>query len=559
MSHEEKYAEGMSRRDFLRGTAISAVSLASASILAGCGSDETAKEAGKSGETASWETPPVIPESEIKHTVTADVVVVGGGMAGTCAALAAAEEGARVVLLEKSETFNFRGFELGAVGSKLQKSIGNNINREEVIHEIMRWGGYKADQKVVSLWADHSGKVVDWIVDMAKSVGIEAKPAPVEDQHIPGALFKDWATHSVDLIPNQEALAMKPKLHFPSQMALRYVLAKNIEKRGIDVRFKMPAAQLIRKDKKSRVEGVIAGTKGNYTRFIARKGVILCTGDYGHNPDMLKKYIPSSESIYGVAYMEPNNTGDGHLMGMWAGAAMDEWPHCPMYFDIGLEGMPAGYKPVPLTRQPWLNVNHKGERFMNEDLPFGYICNQQRQQGQPGNMKWVVWDAKWPEEIERFHMIICKSIHTPLHDPAEIETLIKKGIIKTANTIDELGKKMGVPLDNFKKTVARYNELAKLGKDLDFGKRPECLTTIEKAPFYACKLGTCLLVTLGGLKINDRLQVLDTEGNIIPGLYAAGNVSGNFFANDYPITVTGVSHGRAFTFGYLAGKNAAAG
>jgi fumarate reductase flavoprotein subunit len=146
----------------------------------------------------------------------------------------------------------------------------------------------------------------------------------------------------------------------------------------------------------------------------------------------------------------------------------------------------------------------------------------------------------------------------PVHSPELVQGAINRGLILQANTLEELAQRMGVPSRAFLATVERYNELARMGKDLDFGKHPSRLTTIEKPPFYAAKTGAALLATLSGLKVNTRLQVLDTEGNVIPGLYAAGNASGGFFANDYPITMPGLSHGRALTFGRLAGLNAAA-
>jgi len=338
----------------------------------------------------------------------------------------------------------------------------------------------------------------------------------------------------------------------PKQAAMFYVFQNACQKAGVEVRYKTPAAQLV-KDDSGRVSAVIAQNEdGSYTKFIAKKGVILATGDYGNDPEMLEKYIPSSSTIYGNAYSTKLNTGDGHKMGLWIGAAIDEAPHAPMYFDQGIVGWPPGAKPVPVTRQPWLYVNLRGERFVNEDLPYGYSCNAHRQQ--PGNVKWVIFDAKWPEEAPRFKMTACKAMRPPLHNPEEVEELIAKGIILSADTLDELIQKMEVPAETFKATVARYNELAKKGIDEDFGKRPECLTTIEKPPFYAVKLATTLLVTLGGLQVNDKLQVLDTEKNPIPGLYAAGNVAGSFYANDYPNTMPGNSHGRALTFGWLAGK-----
>jgi fumarate reductase flavoprotein subunit len=337
---------------------------------------------------------------------------------------------------------------------------------------------------------------------------------------------------------------------------MRYTLETNAKEAGVDIRYNTPAEQLIKED--GRVTGVIAKSEdGSYIRFNAEKGVILSTGDYGHDPEMLKHYIPSTENIYGITFPDEYNTGDGHKMGLWVGAAMDEGPHAPMYFDQGLEGLPPGYKPVPLTRQPWLGVNMLGERFANENLPYGYVSRSLLRQ--PGHMKWVIWDAKWPEEGPKFGMTACKNMRSPMHNPEEIEELIEKGIIKTADTIEELAEKIDVPVETFKATVERYNELAKLGEDLDFGKHGDILTTVEKAPFYAVKLGVTLLVTLGGLKVTEKMQVLDTNNEVIPGLYAAGNTSGCFFHNDYPNIMPGLSHGRSLTTGWVAGQSAVEG
>jgi fumarate reductase flavoprotein subunit len=147
---------------------------------------------------------------------------------------------------------------------------------------------------------------------------------------------------------------------------------------------------------------------------------------------------------------------------------------------------------------------------------------------------------------------------TYLWDPRQLDEAIAKGNVLTAQTIEGLAQRMEVPVNTFKLTVARYNKLAREGKDMEFGKHPDRLTTCERPPFYACKMEARYMVILGGLKINTRLQVLDGEGGVIRGLYAAGNVSGSFFGGVYPTTVPGLTHSRAWTFGRLAGLNAAA-
>lgn len=264
-------------------------------------------------------------------------------------------------------------------------------------------------------------------------------------------------------------------------------------------------------------------------------------------------YIPSAKTINKISYPGTFNTGDGQKMGLWIGADIDEWPHTAMYFDKAFVDNPKE-NPDALTRQPWLGVNLKGERFGNEDLTFGYLSNQVRQQ--PGQCKWNIWDSKWPQEAPAFHQTACKEMKFH-HNPEDVERYIKEGLVKKADTIEDLAKQCELPYETLKATIDRYNELARKGVDEDFHKKPLFMTTIEKAPFFACKMGTSMLVTLGGLRINENMQVLDKEKNVIPGLYAAGNNSGSFYGNDYPTCIPGNSHGRAQTFGYTAGKNAA--
>ncbi len=560
MSFEEKQEKGFTRRTFIKGAALGTVGVASAGFLAGCGGTEETPpadpgSAAVDGVPSFLKPPAPIADSEITETVTADVVVIGGGMSGLCAAMAAAEEGAKVVLLEKTEQVNFRGNDYGAIGSKMQKQINNEINKMEAVQEIMRYNAYKGNQRIVSLWADYSGMVADWIMAKAEGYGCKPKPVPIDETMTPGTTVRGFPTLSFRMDPSDVALNDAPQGTDPWTASMRYTLKQGCLDAGVDIRFKTPAVQLVREDNnKGRVTAVIAGEEGAYKKFVGSKGIIVCSGDYNADQEMREYYIPSTKFIHANMFEMVNgpiNTGDGQKMGMWIGAAMDEFPHAPMYFDFAVPGAPI--LADALMRQPWLNVNERGLRYHNEELPYSYLCNAQRQQ--PGNARWAVWDAKWPEEAPSFKVVACKDMRTNFHNPENVKQYIEKGFIRSAETLEELAQKIEVPQDAFLATVARYNELAKKGVDEDYGKRAACLTTVEKPTFYAAPLGTALLVTLGGLKINEQLQVLDEEQNVIPGLYAAGNASGNYYANDYCVNLPGNSHGRAFTFGYLAGKN----
>jgi len=484
--------------------------------------------------------PPPIHVREIKETVVADVVVVGAGVAGLTAALSAAEAGAKTIVLEKGPTCNCRGLHNAAFASRLQKKAGIKIDKNEVISTIMQFGSYRADQKVVKLWADNCDKVMDWLLDMAEEAKVEVVLDPTT---------KSWYFPNYPLIH-----IFMPNL----QETLVEMLKSNGQKRGVDYRFETPAIRLLREGK-SRVTGVIAQNKqGGYTRFDVNKAVVLCSGDYGSDRQMVDRYcLPVYNSIACAYPQAPLNTGDGHKMGMWIGAAIDDPPHCPMLFDWAVW---VKETPFNLPRQPWLYVDLNGERFMNEDLPWAYECAQIMRQ--TGRVAWSVWDAKFGEEWPKMQSQCCKNMGPPTTrltwDKKYFDRVVEEGDVLTAQTIEGLAQKMEVPAETFKLTVARYSELARNKEDLDFGKHPDRLTTIEKPPFYACKMEARYMVILSGLKVNTKLEVLDTERNAIPGLYAAGNVSGSFFSDMYLTTVPGVSHSRAWTFGRLAGLNAAA-
>ena len=218
---------------------------------------------------------------------------------------------------------------------------------------------------------------------------------------------------------------------------------------------------------------------------------------------------------------------------------MEPGPHTPM-----IHG-PAG----PLLSSAFLQVNLLGERFQNEDVPIQSNVNAGERQ--PGGIIWQVFDSKYSEELPYHGIGLGKIIIAT----EKVQQDVAKAAIM-ADSIEELAVKMKLPVETFKATVKRYNELARSGKDLDFGKRPDRLSPIDSPPYYAGKSGYSLLAVMGGLNVNQKLQPLDKEWNVIPGLYLAGNTMGNRFAVDYPTMCPGLSHGMAIHFGRIAGLNA---
>jgi fumarate reductase flavoprotein subunit len=488
---------------------------------------------------------PILP-GDIKETYNTDVVIVGAGTSGKAAALTAAQAGAKVIQIDKHTMFRWNGGHIAAIDSRVQKKLGIKVDKEEVIRQLTRYANNLTDQRFVRLWAEHSGEVLDWVMDMTDADGIETRmyqwPRP--------ARF-DYKTENYPEFPVCHWQSYQGSTTLNHSLVLS-CLERNALKMGVDIRYRTRAVRLIRKGK-GRVTGVIArDPEGHYLQLNAKKAVVLCTGDYGNNPAMVQKYCAHAAEIARIrnVYMtrhddltnalEPLNVGDGHLMAMWIGAEMSDLLHAPMsHSTIG-----------SLGNAPFLRVNIFGSRYENEDVPGQSIANQLSRQ--PEKMVWQVYDSGWPEQLPYFGVGLGKFLSATDALRQRVAEMALK-----ADNLKDLAQKMDVPVDMFLSTVERYNELARNGKDLDFGKRADRMFPIDKPPFYASIIEQELLVILGGLNCNPAQQPLDADRQVIPGLYLAGNTVGNIFAIDYPTMCPGMTHGMAYVTGYFAGKHAA--
>lgn len=537
MNNEEdmKKGSGLRRRDFVKGTAIGAAGLASAGLLAGCGTEDkqtpsTDDVAGK----ASFDTPPApIPASNIKKTITTDVVVVGAGMAGVCAALSAQQSGAKTTVLQKGPIVLTHGQNFGAVGSKLQQKAGTSFDILFAVNDYMIQSGNKPNFQLLKLWAETSGESFDWVDEICTAAGVPGKHIPEQP--------------SLGISATQNHYSTNHNWGTIKAIGVANILAKEAVKAGVDFQYDTPGEQLL-KDNSGRVTGVIAKNKaGEYLQFNATKGVVLCTGDYGSNKDMVAKYCPSAAGIHSY-YKPAYNTGDGHLMGLWVGADMESTPHPQMVHVHSDYDFAKGDAPGRMAY--WMMVNRNGERFMNEEITFTLYGNQLfRQQPGADGYYFQILDADYLDNLTKWKMAAI--------DDKSMNDAITNGLAFKGDTLEELAQKLNIPADKLKASVTRYNDLCDKANDTDFGKRPECLSAIKRAPFYAFVRISQLTVTLGGLKVNTKMQVLNKDKAVIPGLYAAGNTSGDFFGNDYPMTLNGISLGRAVNFGRQAGLNVA--
>ena len=518
---------------------------------------------------------PDIDEAAITETVDTDILIVGAGNGGMFAAAYAAAKGLNFRVIEQNANVQDTRHWYGAIDTAAAKAAGEKpADRAKLLSEISRYASGKCDQRVVKTWINESAAMHDfmrsiledkygWVCDFTS--GSEAA-WPAEN-----------AEHNTDyLFPVQEHNYMASES--ASGTPRNELLLQYIQELGYDVDFKTSLAKL-EKNSDGRITGVIAQSAedDHFIRYNANQGVLLACGGYPGNPYMMEQLDPLGTSVTTACSYSPATKGYGIRAAVWAGANLDK-EAAPMLFDRGIvaPGVDAGYvdsesvfggKAFPGTvsqyntgTQPFLKVNRNGERFANESCPYNDIVYAAAHQ--PGRVYAQIHDANFAEDIERFHTIGCSAMsrNMPQMVTSSMEKHIEAGLMFKCDTLDELADKMGftgAAKDTFLATVERYNELYDKQNDEDFGKPAYRLSAIRTAPFYGCWLGASLLTTEQGIAINEKGQALDTNNQPMEGLYITGDMSGSFFANNYPCLMAGVAMGRTLTFAMKAVKQMA--
>ena len=559
----------LSRRSFISGTA----AIASTAALAGTVTSALADEAQESAAyTPSFmQAPAPIDAADIKETVDADIVIIGSALSGLCACRAAVENGAKnIVVIEKADTWQCRSNQFGTIGGKIQEDLGIKIDRNAAVGQLMKECGYRPNQRILNLWADNSGEAFDWFLAPMEGkyvVENESDPYDAEEGHL-SVRKTHWPepdnSHTED---DFYPIFSDCQITLPTMAPWVEAIYNICVEAGVTFKFSTWARQLVRENNEGPVTGVICqDVDGNYSQVNASKAVLLATGDFAGNKDMMSYYVPWATRFASIfpnrdAAGDPTNTGDGQCMGMWIGAKMEDGPLAPMTHHLG----------GPLGMDAFLLTDVNGDRFVNEDVGGQPFQNQLSRL--PKKTAWQVFDSEWPNQLQYMdcgHGNVSWYVdddkvpggsygRNAYISQAMFDEAMASDAGVQADTIEELAEKMGVPVEEFCATIERYNELAKKGVDEDFGKRADRMFAIENPPFYGYKLtDTVLLVCMGGLETTVDFEVLDTNDDVIPGLYAVGNAQGGRFLVDYPLPCPGISHGMAMTHGMLVGRILAA-
>ena len=529
------------------------------------------------GDANDWlGTEPDIDETAITETVDTDILIVGAGNGGMFAAAYAAANGLNFRVIEQNANVQDTRHWYGAVDSAAAKEAGEPAtDKAKLLSEISRYASGKCDQRVVKTWINESAAMHDfmrsiledkygWVCDFTS--GSEAA-WPAEN-----------AEHNTDyLYPVQEHNYMASES--ASGTPRNELLLQYIQELGYDVDFKTSLAKL-EKNSDGRITGIIAQSTedDHFIRYNANQGVLLACGGFPGNPYMMEQLDPLGTSVTTACSYSPADKGYGIRAAVWAGANLDK-EAAPMLFDRGIvaPGVDAGYvdsdsafggKAFPGKirqynpgTQPFLKVNRNGERFANESCPYNDIVYAAAHQ--PGRVYAQICDANILEDAKRFHTIGCSAQTRnggEKYIQGKMDEAIEAGALFKCDTLDELADKMGftgAAKDAFLATVERYNELYDKQNDEDFGKPAYRLSAIRTAPFYGCWLGASLLTTEQGIAINEKGQALDTNNQPMEGLYITGDMSGSFFANNYPCLMAGVAMGRTLTFAMKAIKQMA--
>ena len=554
----------VSRRSFLTSTAVATAGVAG---LAAAGTNPTPAQAldQLTVETPDWlGTAPEVAEADITETLDTEVLICGFGTGGVPCAISAAQNGSKVLVIERDAQENMQGLreDLGALNTKLQIESFDEfpefeISEKDAVEDIVRYANGYCDYNLIKLWAQRSGETVDWITDMIEATGklyMEFEGGISE-----GGRDRSYATghspHTTDQAGEGESYST--------------IMRGLAVEAGAEVRYSTPLIKLEQNDE-GRVTGAIAQdtTDGHYVRINASKGVVLATGGYLTNTAMMAALQPEILDSRILCTSGSTDDGSGIKAGMWLGARKDAIGTsilfnrcCVLPDEVAGNGVVGRW--FWFGEQPFLKVNLDGERFCNESGPYDYMLHSAWLQ--PHHTYVDIWDANAKEEAEAMNEVGCCRLF-PFQNGAQNnipfdvvwdrmnQGLIDDGYIQVADTIEELAEKLNIPADTLAATVERYNGFCETGDDTDYYKEANRLAPVSTPPYYGVRTGAWQLATFDGLLINTHMQVLNQDNDPIEGLYALGDCSGGFFCVSYPHLFTGLACGRTNTEAYVMGQ-----
>jgi fumarate reductase flavoprotein subunit len=490
-----------------------------------------------------------MPESKSRRAaqadMTADVVIIGGGSAGLSAALTAAQGGASVVVLEKTDRVGGAGnYAEGVFGveTEMQRARWMNVTREQVFLDEMNDTRWESNVALVRRFQGQSAATIDWLI--AQGVAFD------------GPTKNDWTNAPTWHVITGHGKAMIKTLH-----------AKLADYPGVRLLLETAAKDLIVTD--GRVAGVHAqAASGETFAVTARGGVIVSTGGFANSPAMLEKYANLTGA---VQLADIGRTGDGINMAHGAGAQFDIMSPVMMQPTLDIHDHKMGEDELLLSmiglepRNVW--VDKSGERFTNEVIAFDFpfAANALRRV----KFAWSIFD----ETLRHRYMtkgidvglgVIIPPMTVVTRFDALWDAAITAGttaVVKAASVV-ELARKTGLPHAVLQETLARYNSSAAVNLDEAFGKDRRWLQKMSMdGPFYALRITYAIVTTLGGIKVDDHLHALDANDRPIQGLYLTGNDAGGLVAADtYTITAApGTSFGFAVGSGRMAAQDILAG
>lgn len=507
--------------------------------------------------------PDPIADDQITQTEEAEVVIVGAGTAGLCCAVSAAEAGAKVILFAMGSGPVGRGGSNFAFHSKFRESLGlEPVKADPYLKHQVAGSFYNFDVDKWYKWYAHSEETMDWLSDIMAESGI-LTPTLEQVQHTdcPDSNLVEYtpiATHGWirEDIPSVGAGDGQP--------FVVSVLADKARALGVEVIFSTTAKQLVRggvpNGTEGRVDAVIAQDKdGNYIKFIGTKAVVLATGDFSRDRDMMERYAPAMANYYtnydAADDFDPEAgkvynglyKGDGQKMGLWVGAAWQKtFPNATMGGSFFSGADTAG-----------MLLNSDGKRFHAEGLTFGQYTMLF-----PHVFKgkvFQIWDsdyaktgAPWPKSKTAYG----SPLATPAEKLAAWDDQVEKGVYVKADTVEEVVELLGLPAETIDE-VNKYNGFCEAGEDADFFKYPGFLRPITQPPFYGFggEPRSIMHTVLGGLRTDINMRVCDANDEPIPGLYNIGTMVGDAYAGCYDFVIPGHNLGmNCICYGYLTGK-----